>query len=135
MKEIYELDVYKLSETLSDMIWYAFYKWPEKARKTIGYQIIRSFLLILLKLMDVILLLIKQIFIVTQGTHLKRQKHGRVDSFAGGLCQMKKYLSIQKSLRNLVQNSMLLSEALNKFSLPNYQLSSFKFCEERWKTG
>jgi len=42
MKEIYELDIYKLSETLSDMIWYAFDKWPEKAQKTIGYQIIRA---------------------------------------------------------------------------------------------
>ena len=25
MKEVYELDVYKLAEGLSDMIWYAFY--------------------------------------------------------------------------------------------------------------
>jgi len=42
MKEIYELDVYKLAEELSDMIWYAFDKWSEKAQRTIGYQIIRS---------------------------------------------------------------------------------------------
>ncbi len=42
MKEIYELDVYKLSEQLSDMIWDAFDKWTVKAQKTIGYQIIRS---------------------------------------------------------------------------------------------
>jgi len=42
MKEVYELDVYKLAEELSDMIWYAFDEWPEKAQKTIGYQIIRS---------------------------------------------------------------------------------------------
>ena len=40
MKEVYELDVYKLAEELSDMIWYAFDEWPEKAQKTIGYQII-----------------------------------------------------------------------------------------------
>lgn len=37
-----DLDVYKLAEKLSDMIWYDFDKWPEKAQKTIGYQIIRS---------------------------------------------------------------------------------------------
>ena len=42
MKEIYELDVYKLSEDLSDLIWYAFDEWPEKVRGTIGYQIIRA---------------------------------------------------------------------------------------------
>ena len=40
MKEVYELDVYKLAEELSDMIWYAFDEWSEKAQKTIGYQII-----------------------------------------------------------------------------------------------
>ncbi|MBY0436256.1 MAG: four helix bundle protein [Cyclobacteriaceae bacterium] len=37
-----DLDVYKLAEKLSDMIWYDYDKWPEKAQKTIGYQIIRS---------------------------------------------------------------------------------------------
>ena len=42
MKEIYELDVYKLAETLSDLIWYAFDEWSEKVKKTIGYQIIKS---------------------------------------------------------------------------------------------
>lgn len=42
MKEIYELDVYKLSEHLSDRIWHDFYKWPKKVQQTIGYQIIRS---------------------------------------------------------------------------------------------
>ncbi len=42
MKEVYELDVYKLSEELSDMIWDAFDKWNEKAQRTIGYQVIRS---------------------------------------------------------------------------------------------
>lgn len=42
MKEIYELDVYKLSEQLSDLIWYAYDKWSQKAQRTIGYQIIRS---------------------------------------------------------------------------------------------
>jgi len=42
MKEIYELDVYKLSEDLSDLIWYAFDEWPKKVQQTIGYQIIRS---------------------------------------------------------------------------------------------
>lgn len=42
MKEIYELDVYNLSEKLSDLIWYAFDGWSEKVQRTIGYQIIRS---------------------------------------------------------------------------------------------
>jgi len=42
MKEIHELDVYKLSEELSDLIWYGFDEWPKKVQQTIGYQIIRS---------------------------------------------------------------------------------------------
>ena len=42
MKEIYELDVYQLAEELSDRIWNAYDSWPEKAQRTIGYQIIRS---------------------------------------------------------------------------------------------
>ncbi len=42
MKEIHELDVYKLSEDLSDLIWYGFDTWPKKVQQTIGYQIIRS---------------------------------------------------------------------------------------------
>jgi len=42
MKKVYELDVYKLSESLSDFIWYAFDTWSEKVRRTIGYQIVRS---------------------------------------------------------------------------------------------
>ncbi len=42
MKEIYELDIYKLAEELSDMICYAFDEWSEKAKRTIGYQIIKS---------------------------------------------------------------------------------------------
>ena len=42
MKEIYEMDVYKLAEELSDLIWYAFDEWPRKVQQTTGYQIIRS---------------------------------------------------------------------------------------------
>jgi len=42
MKEIHKLDVYKLSEELSDLIWYGFDEWPKKVQQTIGYQIIRS---------------------------------------------------------------------------------------------
>ena len=42
MKEIYELDVCKLSEQLSDLIWYGFDVWPKKVQQTIGYQIIRA---------------------------------------------------------------------------------------------
>ena len=55
MKEIYELDIYRLAEELSDLIWYAFDppsipissgrrtgEWSKKAKRTIGYQIIKS---------------------------------------------------------------------------------------------
>lgn len=42
MKGLTDLDVYKLAERLSDMIWEEYDLWPEKARKTIGLQIIRS---------------------------------------------------------------------------------------------
>jgi len=42
MKQVYELDVYKLAEELSDRIWYDFDKWNKKVQNTIGYQIIRS---------------------------------------------------------------------------------------------
>ena len=42
MKEVYELDVYHLADDLSDRIWDAYDSWPEKAQRTIGYQIIRS---------------------------------------------------------------------------------------------
>ena len=42
MKRVYELDVYKLAEELSDMIWHDFDKWKKKVQYTVGYQIIRS---------------------------------------------------------------------------------------------
>ena len=42
MLQVYELDVYKLAEDLSDMIWHEFDKWSQKVQWTIGYQIIRS---------------------------------------------------------------------------------------------
>jgi len=42
MKQVYELDVYKLSEKLSDFIWLDFDKWSVKVKNTIGYKIIRS---------------------------------------------------------------------------------------------
>jgi len=42
MKEIYEMNVYKLAEELSDLIWFAFDEWPRKVQQTTGYQIIRS---------------------------------------------------------------------------------------------
>ena len=42
MKEVYELDVYRLAEELSDLIWFGFDNWPKKAQRTTGYQIIRS---------------------------------------------------------------------------------------------
>jgi four helix bundle protein len=42
MGEVHELDVYKLAERLSDMVWWDFDDWTEKAQRTIGYQIIKS---------------------------------------------------------------------------------------------
>lgn len=42
MREIHELDVYRLAERLADMVWDDYDKWPEKAQRTIGYQIIRA---------------------------------------------------------------------------------------------
>jgi len=42
MKTVHKLDVYNLSENLSDMIWFDFESWSDKVQKTIGYQIIRS---------------------------------------------------------------------------------------------
>ena len=42
MKEVYELDVYQLAEDLADKIWNSYDIWPEKAQRTIGYQIIRA---------------------------------------------------------------------------------------------
>ena len=42
MKQVYELDVYKLSEKLSDYIWFDFDNWSIKVQNTIGYQIVRS---------------------------------------------------------------------------------------------
>lgn len=37
-----DLDVYKLGEKLSDMIWDDYDHWPEKAQRTIGLQVIRA---------------------------------------------------------------------------------------------
>ena len=42
MKNLQELDVYNLSETLSDIIWNIYDKWDYKAKHTIGLQIIRA---------------------------------------------------------------------------------------------
>ena len=36
MKRVYELDVDKLAEDLSDMIWYDFDKWSNKVQKIIS---------------------------------------------------------------------------------------------------
>ena len=37
-----DLEVYKLAEKLSDKVWKDYDLWPEKVRRTVGYQIIRS---------------------------------------------------------------------------------------------
>jgi four helix bundle protein len=41
MKGVYELDVYRLAEELSDLTWDAYDTWGAKAQQTIGCQIIR----------------------------------------------------------------------------------------------
>jgi four helix bundle protein len=42
MKRVSELDVYKLAEELSDLVWTDFDSWDKKAQNTIGFQIIRA---------------------------------------------------------------------------------------------
>ncbi len=42
MKRVYELEVYQLSEELSDLVWHDFDRWNKKVQNTVGYQIIRS---------------------------------------------------------------------------------------------
>ncbi len=42
MKELTTLDIYVLSEKLSDYIWHLFDAWDRKAQNTLGYQIIRA---------------------------------------------------------------------------------------------
>lgn len=42
MKTLTTLDVYKLAEELSDIVWYAYDTWSYKAQHTIGLQVIRS---------------------------------------------------------------------------------------------
>jgi four helix bundle protein len=42
MTEVYELDVYRLAEQLSDLVWDAYDGWTVKAQCTMGHQVIRS---------------------------------------------------------------------------------------------
>ena len=42
MIDLFELDVYKLSELLPDLVWNEYDERPDIAKKTIGYKIIRS---------------------------------------------------------------------------------------------
>ena len=42
MREVYELDVYRLAEELSDLIWSAYDVWDYKAQHTLGVQVIRA---------------------------------------------------------------------------------------------
>ena len=42
MREVYELDIYRLAEEISDMIWCDFDSWEKKVQNTIGFQIIRA---------------------------------------------------------------------------------------------
>ncbi len=42
MKDVTDLDVYNLAETLSDLVWNHYDNWPPKVKSTIGRQIVRS---------------------------------------------------------------------------------------------
>jgi len=42
LKEVFELDVYRLAEELSDLVWIDYDKWDSKSKNTLGFQIIRS---------------------------------------------------------------------------------------------
>lgn len=42
MKELSSLDVYVISEKLSDHVWRIFDTWNKKAQNTMGYQMIRA---------------------------------------------------------------------------------------------
>jgi len=42
VKEVYELDVYVLAEELADLVWHQYDVWPNKAKHTMGYQVIRA---------------------------------------------------------------------------------------------
>jgi four helix bundle protein len=42
MTEVYELDVYRLAEQLSGLVWDAYDGWTVKAQCTMGHQVIRS---------------------------------------------------------------------------------------------
>ena len=42
MKVVYEFEVYKLAEDLSDLIWDLYDEWSAKAQNTMGYQMIRA---------------------------------------------------------------------------------------------
>ncbi len=42
MKDIREMDVYRLAEQLADRIWYDFDGWSQKAQRTMGCQMIRA---------------------------------------------------------------------------------------------
>ena len=37
-----DLEVYQLADTLGDMIWDIALTWPDFAKKTVGYQIVKS---------------------------------------------------------------------------------------------
>ena len=99
MKRVYELDVYKLAEALSDMVWHDFDKWYKKVQNTVGYQIIRS--------SDSIAANIAQGYgrytpadrknsIYIKEVHLKKQNHG-----CENLSEEKFYLS--QTLQNTKQ--------------------------------
>lgn len=80
MREVYELDVYKLAEELSDIVWYSYDKWPQKAQRTIGYQIIRSSDSISVNLAEGYGRYTppdrKTFYLFMQGDRLKKQKRG-----------------------------------------------------------
>jgi hypothetical protein len=91
MKRVYELNVCKLAEELSDIVWHGFDKWNKKVQNTVGYQIIRSSDSIAANIaegMVGILPLTGKSFIYIQEVYLKKPNHG-----CGNSSEEKFYLS------------------------------------------
>lgn len=68
MIPVQDLDIYKLAEELSDIIWFEFDKWPKKVQNTTGYQVIDS--------SDSIAANLAEGFTDIQEDHLKKQRPG-----------------------------------------------------------
>jgi hypothetical protein len=103
-----DLDVYNLSEDLSDMVWFDFDAWPEKAKRTMGYQVIRSSDSIAANISEgygrYTLLLTVKGFIYTLADHLRRQRRGCERRLAERSLVMRGQKSMPGVLKSWVRN-------------------------------